>query len=48
MLGEQEIGAVCKAKGIKFHLDGARVFNAIVSEGYSAAELGSQFDSVSV
>ncbi len=43
-----EIAAVCKQHGLRYHLDGARIFNAIVEAGYSAAEIGSQFDSVSV
>ncbi len=44
----REIAAVCKQHGLRYHLDGARIFNAIVEAGYSAAEIGSQFDSVSV
>jgi threonine aldolase len=44
----REIGAVCKQHGLRYHLDGARIFNAIVEAGYSAAEVGSLFDSVSV
>lgn len=44
----REIGAVCKQHGLRYHLDGARIFNAIVEAGYSAAEIGSLFDSVSV
>jgi threonine aldolase len=44
----REIGAVCKQHGLRYHLDGARIFNAIVEAGYSAAEVGTLFDSVSV
>jgi threonine aldolase len=44
----REIGAVCKQHGLRYHLDGARIFNAIVEAGYSAADIGSNFDSVSV
>ncbi len=44
----REIGAVCKKHGLRYHLDGARIFNAIVEAGYSPAEVGAQFDSVSV
>jgi threonine aldolase len=44
----REIGAVCKQHGLRYHLDGARIFNAIVEARYSAAEVGSLFDSVSV
>lgn len=34
--------------GLKRHLDGARVFNAIVAAGYSAAEVGKCFDTISI
>jgi threonine aldolase len=44
----REIAAVCKQHGLRYHLDGARIFNAIVEAGYSASEIGSLFDSVSV
>ncbi|MEO5643602.1 MAG: GntG family PLP-dependent aldolase [Bacteroidia bacterium] len=44
----REISAVCKQHGLRYHLDGARIFNAIVEAGYSAAEIGGLFDSVSV
>lgn len=44
----REIAAVCKQHGLRYHLDGARIFNAIVEAGYSAAEIGGLFDSVSV
>jgi len=38
----------CKEKQLALHLDGARVFNAIVENNYSAADIGNQFDSVSI
>lgn len=44
----REISAVCKKHGLRYHLDGARIFNAIVEAGYSASETGPLFDSVSV
>lgn len=44
----REISAVCKQHDLRYHLDGARIFNAIVEAGYSAAEIGVLFDSVSV
>jgi threonine aldolase len=44
----REIGAVCKQHGLRYHLDGARIFNAIVEAGYSPSDIGTQFDSVSV
>ncbi len=34
--------------GIKRHLDGARLFNAIVAAGYSAADVGQCFDTISI
>ena len=33
---------------MNYHLDGARIFNAIVETGYSALEVGACFDSVSI
>lgn len=42
------IREVCKSNNLKFHLDGARVFNAIVESDYSAKDLGKQFDSISI
>ena len=30
------------------HLDGARVFNALINENYSANDIGTQFDSISI
>ncbi len=44
----KEIGAVCKKNGLRYHLDGARIFNAITEAKYAAGEVGSLFDSVSV
>lgn len=44
----REIGAVAKQHGLRYHLDGARIFNAVVEAGYSPAEIGPLFDSVSV
>jgi threonine aldolase len=44
----QDIAAECKNHNLTLHLDGARVFNAIVAEGYTAADLGKIFDSISI
>ncbi len=41
-----EITTISRKKGLKTHLDGARVFNAMVETGDSPAELGEQFDSL--
>ena len=42
------IHALCKEKGIKLHLDGARLFNALVETGESAADWGAKFDTISI
>jgi len=44
----QEVSAVCEKNKLNYHLDGARIFNAIVEEGYSTKEVGDCFDSVSI
>lgn len=44
----KKIGALCEHKGLKLHLDGARVFNAIVASDYTAQDLGQHFDTISV
>jgi threonine aldolase len=42
------IHALCKEKGIKLHLDGARLFNALVETRESPADWGAQFDTISI
>jgi threonine aldolase len=42
------IHALCKEKGIKIHLDGARLFNALVETGESPADWGAKFDTISI
>lgn len=42
------IQALCKDKGLALHLDGARLFNALVETGESTQEVGALFDSVSL
>lgn len=42
------IREVCRAHGLRMHLDGARLFNALVETGESPAEYGKIFDSISV
>ena len=44
----EEAGKLAKSRGLNFHLDGARMFNAAVKLGVSGAELCNPFDSVSV
>ncbi|WP_235296110.1 threonine aldolase family protein [Portibacter marinus] len=42
------ISALCKERGLKLHLDGARLFNVLVETGESTAEVGRYFDSLSI
>jgi threonine aldolase len=44
----REIGEVCNNHNLKFHLDGARLFNALVKTGYTAGQTGEIFDSISI
>ncbi len=43
-----EIKEVCLKNNLILHLDGARIFNALVEADYTASQLGSLFHSVSV
>jgi len=43
-----EIGALTRERGIRLHLDGARLWNAAVASGVSERELSAEFDSVAV
>ncbi|HZS12351.1 MAG TPA: GntG family PLP-dependent aldolase [Nitrospirales bacterium] len=43
-----EIRAIANARGVKMHLDGARLFNAVVASGVSAETYAQHFESVSV
>lgn len=42
------IKEVCSRNGLSLHLDGARVFNALVEADYSAKDLGDCFDTISI
>lgn len=44
----QEIAALCKSKGLAFHNDGARVFNALQFSGNNPLAYGQLFDSISI
>ena len=44
----QEISTLCVEKGIKRHLDGARIFNALAETHDKPHEIGALFDSISV
>ncbi len=39
---------LCKEKGLKLHLDGARLFNALVETEESPADWGRHFDTISI
>lgn len=44
----REIGTLTRERGIRLHLDGARLWNAAVASGVSERELSAEFDSVAV
>jgi threonine aldolase len=44
----EAIRSVAQRHGIPMHLDGARLFNAVVATGVSAADYAQQFETVSV
>lgn len=44
----ERIKAVCSQHGLQLHLDGARLFNALLATGQTAAQYGQTFDSISV
>ncbi len=44
----QQISRICKQNNLKFHLDGARVFNALTVNSVDSKVYGQQFDSISV
>jgi len=43
-----EVAAVCRDAGVRVHLDGARLANAVVASGVPAAEFGRRFDTVTL
>jgi threonine aldolase len=44
----RQIGALCREKKLAYHLDGARLWNALVAKKQNAKEYGEVFDSISV
>lgn len=44
----EPIHNLCAIKGLKLHLDGARIFNALVATGDKASAYGKYFDGISV
>lgn len=43
-----KIAELCKQQNLKFHIDGARLFNAIVAKKESPKQYGEIFDSISI
>lgn len=44
----KRMGAWAKVNNLAYHLDGARLFNAIVAKGDSTSDYGATFDSISI
>lgn len=44
----KKIKQLCEQKKLPLHLDGARIFNAIVETNYTTHDIGHQFDSISI
>ena len=44
----KSIQSVCRQNKLKLHLDGARLFNALVESGESTIDYGKAFDSISI
>ena len=44
----EKIKEVCTAKQLAFHLDGARLFNALVAKNETPAQYGALFDTISI
>ena len=44
----QAIGAIARERDLAYHLDGARMFNAVIASGISAKDMVAPFDSVSL
>ena len=44
----REIRKICDQNNLAFHLDGARLFNALVETGETAKQYGEAFDSISI
>ena len=42
------IRQVCDTHGLKFHLDGARLYNALIAKGQTPSQYGKIFDSISI
>src|SRR6185295_17402283 len=42
-----EISSICRKHKLNYHLDGARIFNALAETGDSVSDVGKCFDSIS-
>lgn len=43
-----QISQLCQVEGLSLHLDGARLFNALVATGQHTKQYGEKFDSISI
>ena len=44
----EDIKAICDSNDLALHLDGARLFNALVAKGQKASQYANSFDSISI
>ena len=44
----KKISSLCREKNLSFHMDGARIFNALIETGERPEDYGSLFDSISI
>ena len=44
----EQMSGVCKEKGLAFHIDGARLFNALVAKAEAPLHYGKAFDTISI
>jgi len=44
----KDIKAICTSENLGLHLDGARLFNALVEQNYTPKDLGKTFDTISI
>ncbi len=44
----EQIGSVCKKHNLAYHLDGARLWNALIAKNESPTQYGALFDTISV
>ena len=44
----EPIKNLCQERGLQLHLDGARIFNALVETGETTKQIGNVFDSISI